>query len=194
MFTGIITHLGTIKHKTINTLQISTEKELIDKLTIGTSISVNGICLTVTKVQDGFSIEYMPETAQKTNIQHFSKGDLVNLELPVTTETMFAGHIVQGHVDTMGTITDISTNGNSHIFTFMLPASYKKYIVAKGSIAINGISLTVIDVSTNSFTVGIIPHTWEHTMLHTVKIGTYVNIEVDILAKYLESLTIQNTQ
>ncbi len=189
MFTGIITHLGRVKEKTENSLVIETDSELIGKLTEGMSVAVNGICLTVVSHDmSSFTIDFMPETAKRSNIQYLQRENLVNLELPATSETFLAGHIVQGHVDAVGKIKSIEEKGNSHIFTFSIPAEISKYIVEKGSTTINGISLTVIDVSDDYFTVGIIPHTWGKTMLHQTKIGDYVNIEVDVLAKYIEKL------
>ena len=189
MFTGIITHLGTVIKKTETSLTIKTDAPLIKKLSDGTSIAVSGICLTVVSTdKDTFSINFMPETAKKTNISSLKMGNEVNLELPATAETLLSGHIVQGHVDAVAKITAITKEGNSRIFTFAIPEELSKYIVEKGSISVNGISLTIISVKKDSFTVGIIPHTWEHTMLHAASVGDFVNIEVDALAKYIEKL------
>lgn len=189
MFTGIITHLGKVKRKTPTTLVISAEPDFLKDVTLGMSISVDGICLTAEEFDaSSFTIAYMPETAAKTNIGKLEEGDLVNLELPATSQTFLAGHIVQGHVDAVGTISSIEDQGNSRLFTISIPENMGKYIVEKGSIAINGISLTVIDITDTYFTVGIIPHTWEKTMLHTAKEKDLVNLEVDVLAKYLEKL------
>lgn len=189
MFTGIITHLGKITEKTNTKLVIKTDKDIVNKLSKGTSIAVNGICLTViSKDKNSFTINFIPETSDKTNIQYLELGTEVNLEIPATADTLFSGHIVQGHVDSMGKITAIKEKGNSLIFTFSIPKSLSKYLVDKGSISVNGISLTVITVTDSQFTVGIIPHTWEHTMLHAAKIGDYVNLEVDTMAKYMEKL------
>lgn len=189
MFTGIITNLGKVTEKTDNKLTIQTDVDLVGKLSEGMSVAINGICLTVVSYgKSAFTIDFMPETAKKTNIQYLKKRSIVNLELPATSETFLAGHIVQGHVDTVGKITAIEEDGNSRIFTFSIPRENSKYIVEKGSISVNGISLTVINVGDDYFTVGIIPHTWDKTMLNSAKVGDYVNIEVDILAKYLEKL------
>lgn len=192
MFTGIITHVSVVTKKTDTDLQISGSSDLLSKLDKGTSIAVDGICLTVvSKNKNSFTVNFMPETAKKTNIQYLTRGTEVNLELPATIDTLFSGHIVQGHVDTVGEITDIKEDGNSRLFTFTIPQTLTKYIVEKGSIAINGISLTVISVTKIHCIIGIIPHTWNHTMLHSAKIGDMVNIEIDALAKYVEKL-IQN--
>ena len=189
MFTGIISSLGTVKDKNESELIINAEKQLIKKLSLGASVAINGICLTVVSFTDKtFTINFMPETAKKTSIQYFKTLDFVNLELPATPETFLAGHIVQGHVDGIGKIEEVKNEGNSRILTMSFPTELGKYIVNKGSIAINGISLTVISVKENQFTIGIIPHTWESTMLSTAKIGDPVNLEVDIIAKYIEKL------
>lgn len=190
MFTGIINHLGTITDNSNTHLTIQVPVDLYKQLNHGMSIAVNGTCLTVVKQidPDQFRIEFMPETAKKTTMGTLKKNDVVNLELPVTTATLFAGHIVQGHVDDVATISSIKNEGNSRLIIFNISPSISKYIVEKGSITVNGISLTVIDVTHDSFSVGIIPHTWTHTMLHTTQAGSKVNIEVDVLAKYVEKL------
>ena len=190
MFTGIITHLGTIKKRDGSTFTIAANHAVIKQLEKGTSVAVNGVCLTVLEkpTTDVFAVEIMPETEKKTAIRTLTNNDLVNLELPATTKTFLSGHIVQGHVDTTAKLTDITPEGNSHLLTFSIKPEFTKYLIEKGSITINGISLTVISVSAREFTVGIIPHTWKHTMLHTVKQDDLVNIEVDVLAKYIEKL------
>jgi riboflavin synthase len=189
MFTGIITHLGTVTKRSDTEMVIKSDPDILEYLTKGASIAVNGICLTViAKDENSFSINYIPETADKTNIQYLKPGTEVNLEIPARADSLFSGHIVQGHVDSMGKVTAITKKGNSLIFTFSIPKSLSKYLVEKGSISVNGISLTVITITETQFTVGIIPHTWEHTMLHSAKIGDYVNLEVDTLAKYMEKL------
>ena len=189
MFTGIIKNTGRVKSNFENKLEILTDINSTDKLSIGESISVNGICLTVIKINpDTFTVDYISETFKKTNIRSLKKDDLVNLELPATPTTFLSGHIVQGHIDTTGIIKSIDTNENSKIISISIPNPYPMYLVPKGSITLNGVSLTIIDTLEDSFTVGIIPHTWENTMLHTAKIGDKLNIEIDIMAKYLEKL------
>jgi riboflavin synthase len=193
MFTGIIAHVGTLQKKEKSIFTFKSDALLIPKLENGTSISVNGVCLTVLSKPKSltFSIEIMPETAKKTNLDALSIGDVVNLELPATAETFLSGHVVQGHVDGVSTIEEIIPVENSHLFTFSLPKDLKKYIVDKGSIAINGISLTVISVAKKTFSVGVIPYTWKHTMLHHSKKGDIVNIEVDVFAKYVEKMLVK---
>lgn len=189
MFTGIISHLGKVIDKTGTSLTIETDIELLNKLNSGMSIALNGVCLTIVAFNNNsFSIDFMPETAKITNIRYLQKEALVNLELPATPNSFLTGHIVQGHIDTVGKILNIEESGNSKLFTFSIPKNISRYIVKKGSIAVNGISLTVIEITDNSFTVGIIPYTWEKTMLHAANVDDYVNLEVDVFAKYLEKL------
>lgn len=193
MFTGIITHIGKLIKKDQSVFTFSADHDLIKQLEEGTSIAVNGVCLTVLykPTTDELSIEIMPETEQKTNMHTLNESDIVNLELPATPQTFLSGHIVQGHVDTTAKIIEIKEDGNSHVFKFEIKSELTKYIIEKGSITINGISLTVIHASDNQFTVGIIPHTWKHTMLHMAKLGDLLNIEVDVVAKYIEKLIIK---
>lgn len=189
MFTGIITHLGKVVKKEKAVFTFSADDSLTKQLEAGTSIAVNGVCLTVLEKPQTyeFSVEIMPETQQKTNMSTLKENDLVNLELPATTNSFLSGHIVQGHIDTTAKIIEIKEVGNSHLMTFSINPEFTKYIIEKGSITVNGIALTVITKTNDQFDVGIIPHTWQHTMLHTTKINDQVNIEVDVLAKYIEN-------
>lgn len=190
MFTGIITHLGKLTKKDGAILTFAADRSFCQKIKDGTSISVNGVCLTVFKkpAKNSFSVEIMPETLNKTMLGNLKTDDLVNLELPLTPTDFISGHIVQGHVDGTAKLTSITKQGNNRLLKFSTPPKFAKYLVAKGSVAVNGISLTVIEAGKNYFTVGIIPYTWTNTMLHIIKTGDFVNIEVDILAKYLERL------
>ncbi len=141
MFTGIIIHLGKVRNKSENSLRIKTDKELINSLSKGASIAVDGICLTVVYLRgDNFSVDYMPETKKKTNIKYMQNGSLVNLELPATANSLLSGHIVQGHIDGVAKLETITPEGNSYILKFSIPKDLSKYIVEKGSIAVNGIS------------------------------------------------------
>ncbi len=195
MFTGIITNVGKLTKKEQALFTFQTDKAFCKIIENGTSVAINGICLTVcTKTSNTFSITVMPETVKKTMIGGLEVDNLVNLELPVTPETFLSGHIVQGHVDATGTIIKIEEQGNSKIVTIEIPEYLNKYIVEKGSIALNGISLTVIECTPLCFTVGIIPYTWEHTMLQQINVGDKVNIETDILAKYIEKLVGKKVQ
>ncbi len=189
MFTGIIESTGKIQSKRKNSLTIKAPK-LISELQTGSSIAVDGACLTVTKKgKDSFEADVMPITFERTTLGQRKKDDLVNLELAMLGSKRFEGHIVGGHVEGTAKLTEMKIVDNAYHLTFKMPEELSKYVVATGSIAINGISLTVMDVVENKFTVGIIPHTWENTNLQNLKIGDMVNIETDILAKYAEKLT-----
>lgn len=190
MFTGIISHLGRVKKTKSFGLEIEADRKLESHLKKGASVAINGVCLTVkaNSKNNIFNVDIMPETFKKTALASLKAGDLVNLELPLTVGDEFAGHIVQGHVDGVGEVLEIKREGNSRVFKFEIPPELAKYIVPKGSIAINGISLTVIKAEGAGFKVGIIPHTWENTMIKNLKDGDKVNIEVDILAKYVEKI------
>lgn len=190
MFTGIVTHLAQLKQKEKSRFVFTAPQDFVKNVQAGSSVSINGICLTIRDKprNNEFSIEIMPETQRKTMLGDLAPSDTVNLELPATTETLLSGHIVQGHVDGTGIIENIEKDGNSRIFTIRVSNTLTRYIVDKGAISVNGISLTVIHSHKDSFMVGIIPFTWTHTMLHTVKKGDRVNIEVDVIAKYIEKL------
>ncbi len=187
MFTGIITHLGKLKKRKDSIFVFSTKSDFLKQLKKGDSVAVNGVCLTLISPpkKNSFCVEVMPETLKRTNLGDLKIGDYVNLELPLRPNTFLSGHFVQGHVDGKGTICDIKKEKNSWIFKFKAKREILKYLVQKGSVAVNGISLTVIDVKKDFFTVGIIPHTWKNTQLQFSKIGDKVNIEVDIISKYL---------
>ena len=188
MFTGIIEITGKIEKLTENQLVIEAP-EIISDLKKGSSIAVDGVCLTVVDLSDQtFTADFMPETTKKTIILGYNSGNLVNLELPMKADGRFEGHMATGHVEGVGEIMDIHTSGNSHVLAVKIPDELVKYVVQKGSIALNGISLTVIDIQDNQFTVSIIPHTWEVTNLHALNVGDKVNIETDIMAKHLEKL------
>lgn len=186
MFTGITIHIGKLKRIHNNTLTFSAPKKLCSKLITGTSIAIDGVCLTIVDkpLTMTFSVELMPETKRKTTLNRLGVGDMVNLELPATPKTFLSGHIVQGHIDGVGKITAIREDTNSHVLTIKTPPNLARFIVSKGSITVNGVSLTVINAKKTSFTVGIIPYTWSHTTFHTLRVGDTVNAEVDILAKY----------
>lgn len=189
MFTGIITHLGKIAKKTPQTLTILANRQFLSKIEKGISVSINGICLTVVNTdKQYFQIDFMPETENRTNIKYLEPNDLVNLELPATPTSFLSGHIVQGHIDETSKLLSITLSGNSKILKFSTSSVLTRYMVEKGSITINGVSLTLIKVGKKYFTVGIIPFTWEKTMFHTLKTADYVNIETDILAKYIKKL------
>ena len=183
MFTGIIEATGKIKAIKESTLYI--EAPFLSELIIGQSVAHDGVCLTVTEVfDDCYSVDLIPETFKRTHFGEKQEGDLINLERCMEANGRFDGHIVQGHCDFVGTIESINPDGNSNVFKIQIPEEYAKYFVEKGSVTLNGISLTVIEAENNYFTVGIIPHTFEITNLHTLGKGSKVNIETDVFAKY----------
>jgi riboflavin synthase len=189
MFTGIIESTGEIVKTGKNLLSIKAPA-LAKELSFGSSIAVDGVCLTVTKKdKDSFEADVMPITLKRTTLGHKKKGDLVNLELAMLGSKRFEGHIVAGHVEGTAELLEMRIVDNAYHLSFLLPTDLSRYVVTTGSIALNGISLTVMETGDNEFVVGIIPHTWENTNLRTLKTGDKVNVETDILAKYAEKLT-----
>ncbi len=192
MFTGIIEELGTIKSITIQGTsgQIAIEAEEVLKGTkIGDSIAVNGICLTVTSLQaKGFTADIMAETVRRSSLGRANKGDRVNLERAMAADGRFGGHIVSGHIDGTGKIVSYKKEENAIWVEIETKESILRLIMEKGSICIDGISLTVAEVGTNSFKVSVIPHTGEMTTLLKKKQGDLVNLENDVIGKYVERL------
>jgi riboflavin synthase len=187
VFTGIIEHLGSAEEIGDSRLVIKADSKLIAQLVVGASIAVNGVCLTVERFASptSFAVDLLPETVRATTLGKLKPTEVVNLELPLRASGLLGGHIVQGHVDGKGTIKTITKSGDDHILEFTVAEQLLKYLVDKGSVTINGISLTVIEASKLGFSVGIIPHTWRHTMLHHAQPGDLVNVEIDVLAKYV---------
>ena len=191
MFTGIITNKGRVTSITENKLVI--KSSLAKDLNIGDSILVNGICLTVVEVSgDTFSVDFISETKDKTNIGNLETDSFVNLELPATPSSLLSGHIVQGHIDTTAEIKEIIEESNQKTFVFEIRDNLSKYMVSKGSVTINGVSLTLIEVQSKKFSVGVIPHTYNATTFSKLEVGDTVNVEVDVLAKYVERLIKEN--
>jgi riboflavin synthase len=191
MFTGIIEQLGKIIsiEKENGNLHIQVASSLTPELKIDQSVSHNGICLTVVKVEnDTYTVTAIQETIQKTNIRFWKVGDEVNLERSMPANGRFDGHIVQGHVDQTAECIEVVYDSGSWIFTFQYDATKGNITVEKGSICVNGISLTVKDSGENHFKVAIIPYTWEHTNLKSCVNGTKVNLEFDILGKYIQRI------
>jgi len=199
VFTGIIEEVGKVLDLTPSgsgvRLTIEATK-MLDDIEIGASIAVNGCCLTVTDYGDNWwSADAVPETMDRTSLGSLAQQSLVNLERPVQPSGRLGGHIVQGHVDSTTQIMNIeSEDDGSYKYTFDLDDSWSRYICEKGSIAIDGISLTVANVDDTSFSIAIIPHTWEVTNLSNKTSGDSVNIEVDVLAKYVERQLIHTTE
>ena len=189
MFTGIVEETGSVRAIEPGRLTISAERVLSD-LEVSHSICVNGACLTVTH-RDGssFSVDVVPETLRRTNLGSLSPGDGVNLERAMGVGDRFGGHVVQGHVDTTGTVDAIEPEGEALMVTFRAPESIMRYVVEKGFIAVDGTSLTVVDCGGPCFSVTIIPYTRENTVMKTLKVGDSVNLEADIMAKYVERLS-----
>ena len=192
MFTGIIEEVGTIRSLpsggSAGSLRIGA-RTVLDKTKIGDSIAVNGVCLTVTTLlSDGFTADVMPETLRRSNLGLLKIGDHVNLERAMAADGRFGGHIVSGHIDEVGTITGIRKEENAVWITITPPASIMELIVEKGSITIDGVSLTVAAVTSDTFSVSIIPHTRACTSLLDKKKGDQVNLENDIIGKYVKRL------
>ena len=192
MFTGIVEEVGTVreirKGQTSSFIEIQAKTVLSD-VHIGDSIAVNGVCLTVTEFSaDSFRADVMNETLNRSSLGSFRSGSHVNLERAMPANGRFGGHIVSGHIDGTGVITDIRRDGISVWYTIGTTAAVMRYIVEKGSVAIDGISLTVAKVTDSSFSVSIIPHTAEQTVLSYKKTGDTVNLENDIIGKYVEKL------
>ncbi|MCC5913489.1 MAG: riboflavin synthase [Balneolaceae bacterium] len=188
MFTGIVAEVGTVAEmKPIEGgREITINCSFAGDTHIDESIAVNGVCLTVVDFNDEqFRIQAVDETLRKTSIGDLKEGSVVNLERSLTLEKGIEGHIVQGHVDTTGTISEISQDGADLLVTVEYPEEHKDLIVGRGSIAIDGISLTVAREEENRFTVAIIPYTWDHTNLRDKKAGDSVNLEFDIFGKYI---------
>ena len=193
MFTGIVQELGKVNTFENGRLSIK-ETNTASKINIGDSISVNGVCLTAINVGNKmFEVDVINETISRTNLGDLLVEDSVNLELALQPSDRMGGHIVQGHIDCRGLISSLATNDASHIIAIEVDCKFMKYIVEKGFIAIDGISLTVSKVSGNVFEVSIIPHTFSVTNLSLRKVGDYVNLEVDITAKYIESIIMSTT-
>lgn len=185
MFTGIIETMAEVLEKTPTALTIARPASF-DDLTTGCSISVNGVCLSAVRFNGtSMSFDVMKETWDKTNLGDLETGDSVNLERALSASARFEGHVVQGHVEGTAVIADIDTGENWTVVTFETPEVLMPFIVPKGGIAIDGISLTVVDVKGNSFSVALIPHTLAVTTLGTRQPGDRVNIETDILGRYI---------
>ncbi|PSR57493.1 riboflavin synthase [Adhaeribacter arboris] len=191
MFTGIIETLGQVKSiREENTNKHFTlEAAITPELKVDQSVSHNGVCLTVVNITDQeYTVTAIAETLQKTNLNRLEPGDLVNLERCMPANGRFDGHVVQGHVDQVGTCLSVIDQNGSWLYTFTYDSSLGNITVEKGSICVNGISLTVVNSQESQFSVAIIPYTYEHTNLKKVKPGDTVNLEFDIIGKYVAKL------
>lgn len=197
MFTGIIEEIGVLKERRDGShscaLTVRCEK-ILEGTKIGDSIAVNGTCLTVTKLNaDSFDVDVTPETMRRTAFSIVRVGSKLNLERALRIGDRLGGHLVSGHVDFVGKLIKKEQEGNAVNLTFSVPEQWMKYILAKGSIAIDGVSLTIAKKQSNSFFVSLIPHTGEMTILLLKQIGDPVNIECDCIGKYIEQLIGHNT-
>jgi len=192
MFTGLIAELGTVERlaegSTSCQLTVRAQK-ILPGVKIGDSIAVNGVCLTVVHLQGNrFTADVMPETVRRTTLRQLQPGDRVNLEKALRPTDGLDGHIVQGHVEGVGTIREIAPEGNALVYHIETPKELLRYIVEKGSVAIDGISLTVTETDDTGFSVSLIPHTAKMTTLGYKSVGDSVNLETDILARYVEKM------
>ncbi len=192
MFTGIIEEIGNIEQALSSggslRLRIVAPTVSAD-LKAGDSVNINGACQTVIEVKDGgFTVEAVEETLKRTNLGQLKTGDLVNLERALRASDRLGGHLVSGHVDFVSRIRSISQRNQSYLFEFEIPREYQKHFVEKGSVAVDGISLTVVQVLQDSFTVSVIPFTVKETTLGAKKVGDMVNIETDLIGKYVDRI------
>ncbi len=191
MFTGIIETLGSVKNieKEGANIHYTIESEITPELKIDQSVAHNGVCLTVVAIKEKeYTVTAIQETLEKTNLKDLEIGTVVNLERAMKLGARLDGHIVQGHVDQTGICTNIQQEDGSWIFTFSYDSNKNNITIEKGSITISGTSLTVVNSKDNEFSVAIIPYTYEHTNFHTFKINTSVNLEFDVIGKYVARL------
>lgn len=191
MFSGIVEEAAKVVRleKDKDNLHITVSCSFADKLKIDQSVAHNGVCLTVVNLKEGeYTVTAIKETLQKTNLGLLEVGDKINLERSMRMEALLDGHIVQGHVDQTAVCTSIEEVNGSWYFTFKYDPSLGNITVEKGSVAVNGVSLTVVNSKDDEFSVAIIPYTYEHTNFHQFKVGTVVNLEFDILGKYVTKL------
>jgi riboflavin synthase len=190
MFTGIIETIGQVKEISINGENKSfwIESQVFSELRLDQSISHDGVCLTVEELKDGLhKVTAVKETLGKTNLNHWQVNSQINLERSLQLSDRLDGHLVQGHADTTAILIKQKDQDGSWTLTFSFPKKYKELIVEKGSISINGVSLTVFDLRKNSFKVAIIPYTWQHTNLQYIKLMESANLEFDLIGKYIMS-------
>ena len=190
MFTGIIEKIGKVSHVVEKNISQVISIRIDDfNSALGDSICINGVCLTVEDIdEDVYSFSISPETYNLSNFKNIKKNDDVNIEKSLTINKLLSGHIVQGHVDTCSEITELKKIDNSWYVKIKIDSTYMKYIIQKGSITIDGVSLTINEVYTDEFSVMVIPHTYSNTIFKNYKIGSILNTEIDILAKYIEKL------
>lgn len=190
MFTGIVEEVGEVVFLNPERLSIRCSR-VLEGTVVGDSISVNGVCLTVVDIKkDMFSVDVMPETMKVSALKNLKVHDRVNLERAMRLSDRFGGHIVTGHIDGVGRIVDIVPCGNAEVISVIANMDVLRYIITKGSVALDGISLTVVSVGSDRFSVSIIPHTRSETCLRYKKIGDVLNIECDVVGKYVEKFVV----
>jgi riboflavin synthase len=188
LFTGIVEEVGSIAEKTPTRLVVRAQTTL-EGTRVGDSISINGACLTVVELREGtLAVDVVPESLRRTNLDKVAPGDPVDLERAVAVGDRLGGHMVQGHVEATGNVVSLQPDGEAVIMEFQAPPDIMRYVVAKGFIAVDGISLTVAGCDSTSFTVSVIPYTLENTVLGSRRAGDRVNLETDIVARYVERL------
>ncbi|WP_396212691.1 riboflavin synthase [Flavobacterium sp.] len=191
MFTGIIETLGTVQEirKNEDNYDITIASSITNELKIDQSVAHNGVCLTVVSISDSkYIVTAIKETIQKTNLSDWNVGDLINLERAMKLGDRLDGHIVQGHVDQIGTCKNIENANGSWYYTFEYNPDLRNLTIEKGSITVNGVSLTVVNSRKNEFSVAIIPYTYENTNFKSIKIGAKINLEFDVIGKYITKL------
>lgn len=191
MFTGIIETLGKVEklEKEGGNLNLTVSSGITSELKIDQSVSHNGVCLTVVSINgDAYTVTAIEETLNKTNLGNLKVGDTVNLERAMVLGARLDGHIVQGHVDQTAVCQSVAEQDGSWVYTFTYDSKLNNVTIEKGSITVDGVSLTVVDSQKDSFSVAIIPYTYEHTRFHTYNVGTTVNLEFDVIGKYVARL------
>ncbi len=189
MFTGIIEEAGKVISAQVGSF-VFAASDVLSGMKHGDSIAVNGVCLTITDFKvNSFSVDIMPETLKRTNLGLLRAGDRVNLERPVALGGQLGGHLVQGHVDDTGKVASVMWDGGTMLIRFEVPPEVMRFTVPKGFIAVDGVSLTIADKDTSSFWVSVVDYTQKHTTLGSKQVGDLVNLEADIIAKYVEQLS-----
>ncbi|TRX35053.1 riboflavin synthase [Flavobacterium restrictum] len=194
MFTGIIETLGVVQEikKDKNNLHLTIDSSLTSELKIDQSVAHNGICMTVVAINNSvYTVTAIDETVKKTNLSYWKIGDSINLERAMKLGDRLDGHLVQGHVDQIGTCIVAKETNGSWLYTFEYDQNLHNITIEKGSITVNGVSLTVVDSQKNQFSVAIIPYTFEHTNFNTFQVGTIINLEFDVIGKYVTRLYAQ---
>ena len=193
MFSGIVEEMGILRKVGQSALTIEAQS-IIEDLGVSDSICVNGACLTVTSVSGcAFTIDVVPETLRRTNLGNLSEGDMVNLERSIKVGGRLGGHFVQGHVDCTGLITEILPDGDAQHIKFSAPTDFMRYVVEKGFVCVDGVSLTVVSVEDSCFSIALIPFTRTHTVFGKKHVGDHVNLEADVIAKYVEKLYVEKS-